>query len=70
MNEPINSEKERTKAAKDFDKGGIPWHQGCFSIIINDGEGLLDQIFFLTNSYTIRYFYPCDFFFCVFIYLL
>ena len=32
MNKPINLERERvTKAAKDVDKGGIPWHQGCFS---------------------------------------
>ena len=46
MNEPINSEKESNKGSQDFDKGGIPWHQGCFSIIINDGEGLLDQFFF------------------------
>ena len=23
--------KKVTKAAKDFDEGGIPWHQGCFS---------------------------------------
>ena len=32
MNKPINLERERvTKAAKDVDKGGIPWRQGCFS---------------------------------------
>ena len=36
MNKSINLERERErervrKAAKDVDKGGIPWHQGCFS---------------------------------------
>ena len=36
MNKSINLERERerervTKAAKDVDKEGIPWHQGCFS---------------------------------------
>ena len=43
MNKSINLERERervTKAAKDVDKGGIPWHQVCFS----------DGIKFLQNS--------------------
>ena len=35
MNELLNLEKERqkrvTKVPKDVTKGGIPWHQGCFS---------------------------------------
>ena len=35
MNELLNLEQERqkrvTKAPKDVTKGGIPWHQGCFS---------------------------------------
>ena len=34
MNELLNLEKKRkgvTKALKDVTKGGIPWHQGCFS---------------------------------------